>query len=401
MKTILFVWELGSAYGHAAPLTAIAKAIAAASKDQGTEINLVFALRDPILGRRIVGPGHIVLPVPHLQHLTPIAEHSGSYTDLLIVHGFGKRDELTLALAAWDDLFSLVKPDLIVADHSPTAILAAKGSIPTIVTGNGFTVPPADLKQFPALRRNLPPPASQAVILDVINKVQADRGRLQLAQLPQLLQGEGRIIFTLPHLDPYEGIRSEPLLGPYQTGLEPAPLPENPAMFYYGQSGHKDVDDITWALIETAYPKICVFSGPVSVSGKVLQDSGAEVHFTPPLLADVLNRSSLVISHGGSGVAQAALKIGRPQVVLPIHFESMVTAAQLEATGTAVVLEEPDASIKRITVKDQLKQAIDKAIHATDLADNAIAVSQQIKRLKLPESPTEVAASMCMQLLDT
>src|SRR5215212_6273621 len=59
--------------------------------------------------------------------------------------GFGLADEQTLRvlLSAWDRLFSLAKPDLVIAEHAPAATLAARGRLPLALVGTCFTLPPA------------------------------------------------------------------------------------------------------------------------------------------------------------------------------------------------------------------------------------------------------------------
>ena len=44
---------------------------------------------------------------------------------------------------AWITLLALVKPDTVIADHAPTALLAAHiAGIPCVAFGSGFEIPP-------------------------------------------------------------------------------------------------------------------------------------------------------------------------------------------------------------------------------------------------------------------
>ena len=55
-------------------------------------------------------------------------------------------------MRAWRALYAQHDIDLVVADYAPGALLAARGRIPAIAVGVGYTLPPAGLEQFPALR---------------------------------------------------------------------------------------------------------------------------------------------------------------------------------------------------------------------------------------------------------
>ena len=100
--------------------------------------------------------------VSYLQ--APIQTHASlncidpqrTFAHILHNHGFGDLCELRALAAAWRNLFEIVSPDLIVFDHSPTALLAARG-LPAkkALIGTGFFCP---LDEYPLadLRPGLP-----------------------------------------------------------------------------------------------------------------------------------------------------------------------------------------------------------------------------------------------------
>src|SRR5690606_25014467 len=117
-RTVLFAWELGEGLGHVSPLLAIADALVAAGRGRGMDIVPVFALCEPVFGREpVAARGWRVLPAPRMTEISDIRSRGASYADLLAIFGFGRKRELSLAVAAWDDIFAATAPDLVVADH--------------------------------------------------------------------------------------------------------------------------------------------------------------------------------------------------------------------------------------------------------------------------------------------
>ncbi len=400
MKTALLIWELGAGMGHAAPLLALARALLEGNNGSARDVRPVLAFRDPIFARRAArNDSFIIVPVPSAAEVTPIEHHSGSYADLLAMHGFAKAEDLSFMLDAWDDLFSMVDPDLIIADHSPGAVLAASGAIPVVVTGNGFTVPPSHLPTFPALRHNLPPSQLQTVMLDVINDLQRRRKRATFDGLPKAFSGDVRAIFTLPHLDPYESLRNEKLLGPYEPDLEAVPLPSEPSLLYYGSSTSADSQQIVSALLECGVPVTASLFGPNSTAARILEAQGASVHLDLPPLAPQIKKATLVVSHGGSGITQAALKSGRAQIVMSNHFEALLTGTKLQAAGVGQLIEDFPRDYFSSRITEHLRDAIQQACADSELHDQAMAVAQSISKLGYPMNPIDETAAVCRELL--
>src|SRR5262249_1020148 len=144
---------------------------------------------------------------------------AASYADILTFLGYDDVETLFPVVCAWDSLLDLVRPALVVLDHSPTLCLAAYGRIPTVVVGTGFTLPPTECAAFPALRSGKAPLVPDKQLLAVIQAIQARRELPAPASLPRLLAGAAHFPCVLPEIDPYATQRREPSLGPA------APLP--------------------------------------------------------------------------------------------------------------------------------------------------------------------------------
>ena len=134
--------------------------------------------------------------------------------DILSGAGLAEGKAVQRVLAAWDDIFGIFRPDLVVADYAPLATLAARGRIPLVVVGNGFTVPPAEMPRFPLLHRIVAPAFDETQTLETVNAAAVTLGLPQLDRLPQLFAGDACLVHSLRLLDPYDTQRISPVDGP-------------------------------------------------------------------------------------------------------------------------------------------------------------------------------------------
>lgn len=386
--TVLFAWELGEGLGHASRLTAISDALLSAESG----IRPVFAFSDPIFGRAALGGRkHRILTAPAPPVVQDIRSLGASYADILAVFGYGDATQLRLSLEAWDDLIALVEPDLIVADHSPTACLAARGRIPVLITGNGFSVPPADLATYPALQAEGQAALNQTHILRVMNEVLVSRSAPTLEALPEFLRCEGRAVFTLPQLDPYHQFRTDRLLGPYAVVTGPMDPPATSAVFLYSRADQENLDEIAQALWDCGLPLSCYLRGGRSVGATFLKSMGTEVFDEPRPLQEVFASSSVIVSHGGGGLVQAALAAGRPQVTIPNHLEATISGRRIESLGAGLCVEDFRS--------DRLRDAVALVSSDARYVAGAQAQARTIETMQLPDDPLALVANMCKMLL--
>src|SRR5215207_9183305 len=120
VATILLAWELGGGSGHLMQLMPIARSLAR----RGHRVHA--ALRDLSKAPAVFGPGVVRFLQAPYKSSPPRIEMRRPKTMAHIFHntGFADVDELAALCEAWRGLFDLVRPDLILCDHSPTALLA-------------------------------------------------------------------------------------------------------------------------------------------------------------------------------------------------------------------------------------------------------------------------------------
>jgi hypothetical protein len=348
VKTALFAWELGGNLGHAFPMAAVARRLLADSQD----LRIVVAGCDlaPVM---LAFAG---MPVTVLQAPTwPDRRHFGNqetqanYLDVLVAAGFADPGKLAAMVAAWRGLLDLLRPDIIIADHSPALQVACYGSaVPLVAIGTPYTLPPLDYGQFPPLRADRAPITSEASVLQVALPVVKANGSGPPPNLPALFRTPHRFVFGFPELDPYRAMRQEPL------HLPPEPLPEfieagpEPRLFAYLGTDAPGFDLIAQALGDIEMPTSAYLRGDIGPLAQFLRLRGVEVYDAPPRLADVLPTVSHVFHGGGATTALAAIAAGRPQLVMPQHGETLTTLRMLDGLGVARRLE-PDREAPKVT----------------------------------------------------
>lgn len=334
-KKILFAWELGEGLGHLPPL----KAIAGALKPCG--VRPVFVLRETKNAIRALMPvGGDLRTAPHWAKPGTSIERSGSMADILAGNGYSNSDHAAAIISAWDKVIDEVKPDLLVVDHAPSALLSAYGRIPTVIAGNGFAVPPADGDWFPPYLPGEDRTDRQRVVFEAIQSAFKTIGRNSPPSITAPFRGAFRGIYSFPQIDTYRAIRKERLLGPIEAPPACLALPAKRRLFVYSATDIAKIDALMQCIMAIGPEASVYLRGGLGTRGAILRSRGVEVFDTPPPLADVLPAASVVFSHGGSGFTNAALASGRPHLVFPRHFEARSTAMGLADAGCGIRLED-------------------------------------------------------------
>lgn len=345
MRTILLTYEFGAGLGHLNRLIAVARRL------EGH--HLVFALPDLALGepavRRAFGdqarvvPG-LVWPAPTNPEARQVPTHT--FADVITLFGFSDHERLHAAVARSAALLSEIKPDLILADFAPTVRLASAGRIPTVVVGNGYTVPPPG--------RLLPPmrpweagvgPSSRAQegrLLTAANEVRTRSAGPAVDHVSDLFQGERSFVCTIAEFDPYLSFRADPVVWPFNVPkIEPGGAfaeRKGPAVFCYFQGNHPALN-VALAAVSALDRRSEVYVqgiDPRAVAARCGRQVG--IHRHPADFARILPESALLVHHAGLGTAYAGLLAGVPQLVLPLNLEHAITARGLERFGTGLRL---------------------------------------------------------------
>jgi len=337
MSRILYVWELGAGYGHIAAFHAVAQWL----KRRGHQVifvlkNLEYA--DSLLGKD--GFDYLQAPIrwPGMQTMPPAI----SYPGILKNAGFNDEAGLFGRTLAWLSLYRYLQPDLIVFDHAPTALLAARMlSIPKVLFGNGFFSPPR-LSPMPGLHPMLKVPEkelikTEAEVLRAANSVLQRLNCPTLGMLADLFGVDEDFLLTFPELDHYPQRSNACHWGPalYQSeGLEPRwPSVGGGKIFAYVRTDYANLETLLQQLRATACSVLIHIPGVTPAF--IQKHNSANLHISPHpyKISDICQQCDLAICHGGVSTLSSFLLSGKPVLVLPMQLEQWLSALKVEALG--------------------------------------------------------------------
>lgn len=342
MARFLFAWELGSNFGHVSRMLPVALALRA----RGHEI--VFALREPPRGGLILKPhGFGTLQAPVWLGRTGPQAAAPSFAGMLQRCGYDSAASLSGLVAGWSRLYALVRPDLVLLDHAPTAALAARlAGTPCVRLGSGWFAPP-DVAPLPATEpwRRFDPDAlatAEAEVLAAINGVVVAAGRPPLARVTQVFALEADFLTTFPELDHYGARPGLRYWGPTELPVAAVPPPwpagEGPRVFGCVDAAYAGFNALMRQLPTLGSPVLVYARDLPEAKAHLLSSASVRVIAQPVDLGQAVRQAALVVCHAGHGTICEALLAGVPLLLLPRQSEQRWLCDRVRATGAGAML---------------------------------------------------------------
>ncbi|MBB3220141.1 glycosyltransferase [Pseudoduganella umbonata] len=342
MAHIHLAWEIGGGLGHAARLKTLARVLLA----RGHRVSL--SLRDLGYTQRVMAD----LPVPRFQapvwlHRTEgMPPNHASLAEILLAAGYLEVPGLAGLAEGWRTLFTLLEPDLVVADYAPTALLAARTlKVPTASVGVGFYSPPADVA-LPCLRdwegvaqQRLA--RAEAHLLNVVNAVLEMHGAPELLHAARLLLGDAPLLCTWPEFDHYgRPAGGGEWLGPVTMpagGAAPAwPPGTGPRVFAYLKHDYAGHAAVLQALVEEGCRVLCYLPEVAAGRAAPLRSPSIAYSAQPVAMEAALAGAALCVCHGGEAAVVQSSLAGVPVLMLPMQLEQYLMARRVESWGGGI-----------------------------------------------------------------
>jgi hypothetical protein len=240
----------------------------------------------------------------------------------------------------------MVGPDLIVFDHTPTALLASRGlDTRRALIGSGFCCPP-DESPLPVFRPELEGRIDraklagfEAPVLSVVNQHLARWAEAPLGRLAQLYSDvDENFLTTFPELDHYHNRSSAAYWGPVVPGPDSdgdAPeWPDAPGkrVFAYLKP-FRDLPNVLHALADAGHATLVYAEGTAPAVRRRFESDRMRFANEPLDLAKVGRECDAAVLNGGHGVTAEMLLAGRPLLQIPLALEQRLTADSVERLG--------------------------------------------------------------------
>lgn len=395
MARIVFAWELGGDYGHIARLLPLALELRRRGHDP------VFVVRELHGAELLLAPHGLAwfqapLWIGTVENLPAAA----GYAELLMRFGFLNGRSLTGICRAWRNLLAVLKADMVVMDHAPTALLATRGMpLKRVNLGDGFCIPPTS-RPLPLFmwwqRGNTVRQAdSEERVRQVANAALLALDAPPLLNLAELFDCDLSLFLSFAEFDHYPGRTSGEFLGPvFSLGQgAPAAWPDGdvPRVFAYLKAGYSALDRVLGSLREA--PVRVLAHVPGAARDTLKRNTSPTMRFSEAPVDILAARAGcdLAICHGGHGTISAMLLAGKPLLLLPMQAEQAMTAHVLEKLGVALAVA-PEAA-------GQLQRIVKRALGDANLGTAARAFAARHQGYDQAATLAQ-AADRCTGLLE-
>jgi len=358
MKPLNFLhaWELGANLGHVGVFAPVAKRLLQAGhrvRFAARETGTVTAITRDIAAQ--------LIQAPYLTETVSTAPPL-SYPEILLRFGLGTPAVLQGHVEAWRAIFELTGTHLIIADHAPAVLVAARtAGIPVMLFNSGFFVPPREAP-LPALRNWQPTPRqtlidSELRLLDSINQCLRRFGAEPIGAAWELFDVAEPTLIGFPEFDHYDRQGKISYWG-YVGNADMGDPPLWPAMpgkkiFAYLRASSKHFAEAINALVNARQPTLLYCPDAPSEVQKLLASTTHIRHVQRPVnLVPTADQADLLVSYAAFSTTCGFIHAGKPCLLLPGHLEQFLFSRRVEAGGFGLVVH-PETGTQSVAAKLQ------------------------------------------------
>jgi spore coat polysaccharide biosynthesis predicted glycosyltransferase SpsG len=352
MGKVVFTWELGGGMGH------IVRYIPFLASQLENGHEAILLLKDLTHVNSLLADSTATcLPAPkRTKPITKPIRVPCTYTHILHNNGYSDFEALADMVTRWRELFDTIRPDTVIFDHSPTALLAARGyDFRKIHLGTGFFIPP-DVYPLPNLRTwiEIKPGRlrrEEDYLLGVMNRVLARFKASPLKRIAELFSQDPHVLMTYKELDPYGERPGETYWGTWMPPIGEAPVwPDKPGKRIFAYLKPFPPLPSLLSLLNTINTPTLVYIDRLDPKLKEKHASPALRFVDKPLNMDrVAGECDLGILNGTLNSTANLLMAGKPTLHFPLYLEQHLTAQKVEQLGAG--LSDPSLQPKEMETK--------------------------------------------------
>ncbi len=340
MSTIVLTWELGGGLGHILLMRPLAQALV----QRGHRV--VAILKDVVRGEHFFEPLGIPCLAAAIQQRPPANQFGAAHTFGHVLHdsGFSDAKSLQARASSWRQLYELIQPDLVLCDHSPTALLATRNfPCRRVVMGAGFACP-SHCEELPDWRPSAGANRDKlnqddAAVLACANQVLRNWNCPPLSHLTDLYSdADETLLFTFEEFDPFAPRSGQRYWGtwPEPSGATPQwPVGNGPKVLAYLKSFSSQralLEDLARQKIPTL---LFAPQAPVEAR-KQFGESSLQFVDEPIDLTVAAKQCDFAILNGTNATTAAILLAGKPILQIPLMLEQRLTTERNIQHGMAI-----------------------------------------------------------------
>jgi hypothetical protein len=348
MAVVLLAWELGGGAGHCVDLARIAKGLA------GNGHQVSVALHDLVAAQ----PFFADLPVAYFQAPFLVGSPSQpilwprTMAQILQNTGFGNGAQLDVLVQAWRSILSAVRPEVVVFDHSPTALLASRWyDHRRFIIARGFELPPRQvpLPELEYWRTDRSDPneleAKEQAILDRVNSLLVRDGLAPLNCLADLYAAvDDRCLLTFAELDHYPQRTPAEYFGAWSPGggcVPEWPAVDGPRLFGYLKPPRPRWELSGFLSFVRAQPIATLLYVPGADADWCRRLESPSLRFVhePVDIGQLAPQCDAAVLNGNAGSVTEILLHGVPLLNIPLHLEQLVMAHRVVDLGAGLMAD--------------------------------------------------------------
>ena len=346
MKNIIFTWELGGGSGHSTEMMPLIKTF----NDHKYQVSLLLREAHSFNISSLADIKIFQSPL-WLAETRGFPEPAMSFPEVLLRFGYHDPSQLHKMVLLWINMFVALKADVVIANFSPTAMLASRIlGITTFTLGTGYYVPPHIFPIPPFIpSMNVPSQRLEEADRKVTSAINAVLGLYKKPSMPNLatlFHIKKQLFLTYAETDHYDarpiGLNEHIFLGPIidlDYGDEARWKNTSPKkVLIYLRPDNSHYKEIILALKTLPCEYIVFIPGIPSHESIELESNHGQVFSSPVKFRHLLKDCDLAIGYGGHGFTSCMLTYGIPQIMLPDFTEQYILSSKIEAIGAGKML---------------------------------------------------------------
>ncbi len=340
MAKITFCWELGGGYGHIASFKPLADRLL----DREHTVSAVLRYCDyanTFFEGMPLAYSAAPMWVPVREYTSPTI----SYADIITRHGYDSVASLLPLVEQWRENFLSYGTELVIVDHSPTALVAARTlNIPITLFGTGFCAPPP-VYPLPSITPWLNSDEDFLIkieldVVTVINKVLKHFGVSEIKHLHELFDVDENFLCTFPELDHYDGRSMDGYWGPIFNDGSGAtvnnmnsawPNAKKKKVFVYTKNEYEFVNELLTSFKSINADFVVHCAGFNAEDTACYECDNVIFSIEPVQMKSIAGHADLVVCHAGHGTIASSLLMGIPLLLMPTQLEQSLLASKISA----------------------------------------------------------------------